>query len=154
MAPAAAAHPASGPASAPSTGPAIDEDDLPVEVVELPGNKVRIIWVLRSFGGSNVTTTRDGGTSRRTVAVAPPDLAPLVAVLAPSVGAGGVVTPLPKENTLVITCDRSMRGPVIDLLSRLDVPRPAGGDHRPHLRGVARLRLPAGVERDPEPHRL
>jgi type II secretory pathway component GspD/PulD (secretin) len=122
MAQAAAARPASGPASAPSTGPAIDEDDLPVEVVELPGNKVRIIWVLRSYGGSNVTTTRDGGTSRRTVAVAAPDLAPLVAVLAPSVGAGGVVTPLPKENTLVITCDRSMRGPVIDLLSRLDVP--------------------------------
>ena len=78
--------------------------------------------MLRSYGGSNVTTTRDGGTTRRTVAMAAPDLAPLVAVLAPSVGTGGVVTPLPKENTLVITCDSRMRAPVLDLLARLDVP--------------------------------
>jgi hypothetical protein len=30
-----------------------------VKVVELPDGKVRLIWALRSYGGSNVTTSRD-----------------------------------------------------------------------------------------------
>ena len=120
---------ATQPSTQPTTNPAaaapavqLDESDLPVAVTELPDGRLRIIWVLRSFGGSAVKTSRDPNTSRRTVELTPPDLAPLVTVLTPHLGPGGSITPLPKENTLVITCDKSARPSLVDLLSRLDVP--------------------------------
>ena len=43
-------------------------------------------------------------------------------VLTPHLGPGGTVTPLPHENTLVITCDKPPRPSLLDLLARLDVP--------------------------------
>jgi hypothetical protein len=114
------------PATQPATQPTIpmhqiDEADLPVTVVELPDGRLRIIWNLHSYGGTNVSSTRDGGTTRRNVNVTPPDLAPLVNVLNQHVGPNGNVTPLPRENTLVITCEADMRTSLIDLLARLDV---------------------------------
>jgi type II secretory pathway component GspD/PulD (secretin) len=97
-------------------------EDLPVKVVELPDGKVRLIWALRSYGGSSVTTTRDVNTARRTVTAAPADLTPLVAVLTSHVGPTGAVMPLPRENTIVVTCDKAMKPSVLDVLSKLDIP--------------------------------
>jgi type II secretory pathway component GspD/PulD (secretin) len=96
--------------------------DLPVQVVELPDRRVRLIWTLQNFGGSTVTSSRDANTSRRTVTVSAPDLVPLVNVLQQQLGAAGTITPLPAENTLVITCDPAMKAPMLEMLYRLDVP--------------------------------
>lgn len=123
-----------GPATQPSTGastqptvqtitiPVVSEEGLPVQVVPLPDGKVRLIWNLRSYGGTNVMTARDAATARRNVTITPPDLVPLVTVLQQQLGAAGTVTPLPRENTIVVTCDRIMQSSVLDMLSRLDVP--------------------------------
>lgn len=110
------------PTSRPSRVPA-DESTLPVQVIQLPENKVRLIWLLRSYGGSTVDAARNGaaGTTRRDVKVTPPDLTPLVTVITQHVGATGTVTPLPRENTLVITCDAAVKESTLDLLDRLDV---------------------------------
>jgi type II secretory pathway component GspD/PulD (secretin) len=43
-------------------------------------------------------------------------------VLTAHLGAAGTVTALPKENTLVITCDAAMRESTIQLLAQIDVP--------------------------------
>ena len=102
--------------------PLIDEFDLPVQTVQLPDGKVRLIWTLRNLGGAAVSSARDPNTARRTVTLAPPDLTPLVAVLTQTLGPSGAVTPLPRENTLVVTCDRTMKPVVLDLLRKLDVP--------------------------------
>jgi len=106
-------------ATSPTTQPI---EELPVKVVELPDGKVRLIWALRSYGGSSVTTSRDVATARRTVVAAPADLTPLVAVLTSHIGTGGTVMPLPRENTIVVTCDKAMKPSVLDVLSKLDVP--------------------------------
>lgn len=108
----------------PTTRPTlvIDETDLPVQTVELPDGKLRVIWALRNMGGTTVTSSRDPVSARRTVALAAPDLAPIVAVLTQALGAAGGVTALPRENTLVITCDRAMKPSVLDLLRKLDIP--------------------------------
>ena len=105
-----------------ATQPLTPIEDLPVHLVNLPDGKVRIIWTMRSYGGSTVTAKRDGGTARREVTVAPGDLAPLVAVVTAHVGAGGTVAPLARENTLVITCAKEMRDSTLALLDQLDVP--------------------------------
>lgn len=119
--PTAAAATAAQPAA---TQPAVvlNEADLPAEIIPLPGDKVRIIWNLRSYGGTTVKSARDAVTARRTLEVAQPDLAPLVAVLMQDLGAGGVVSPLPRENTIVVSCDKAMRMPVLSLLNDLDHP--------------------------------
>lgn len=101
---------------------ALDESELPAEVIPLPGDRVRIIWTLRNVGGTTVKSARDNVTAHRTVEVAQPDLAPLVAVLTQTLGAGNLVSALPQANTIVITCDRAMRTPVLSLLNDLDHP--------------------------------
>jgi len=98
------------------------EADLPVEVVELPDGKLRMVYVLQSYGGTNVDYDKNGGTTRRNLKVTNSDLTPLVAVITPALGAGGTVVPLPKENTLVITCAKEMKTSVLDLLATLDQP--------------------------------
>ena len=97
-------------------------NELPVHIVDLPDGKVRIIWTLRSYGGSVVTSARDAGTSRRTVTISPGDLAPLTTVLTANVGPTGVVTPLTKENVIVVTCDKPLKDSVLALLDEIDVP--------------------------------
>jgi type II secretory pathway component GspD/PulD (secretin) len=98
------------------------EEELPVEVVELPDGKLRMIWRLRSYGGTSVAAPRNGGTTRREVTITAPDLTPLVTVLQQYLGQGGMVVPLPKENTLVIMCPKETRASVLNLLNNLDVP--------------------------------
>jgi len=120
--------PSTRPTTAPTPGPTPAragpaELYLPVAVVPLPESKIRLVWTLRSYGGSTVAIARDAATARRTVTVTPPDLTALVAALTPQLGAGGTVIPLPRENTLVITCDRRCKESVLDLLDRLDVPQ-------------------------------
>ena len=112
------------PATAPTTAPAspIDESSLPAEISELPDGKLRIIWALLSYVGSQITSATDGGTTRRNINVAPGDLAPLVAAITPYFGAGGAVLPLPRENKVIITCDRASKGSILGLLDQLDVP--------------------------------
>jgi type IV pilus assembly protein PilQ len=114
------------PTTQPTTNPTrivVNESELPMQTVELPDGKLRVIWTLRSVGGPGVTSSRDASTARRTVALTPADLAPLVAVLTAHVGTGGSVTPLPRENTIVITCEKAMKTSVIEMLSKLDVPQ-------------------------------
>ncbi len=101
--------------------PIFSEEGLPVEVVPLMDGKIRIIWSLRNYGGTSVVSSRDPVTARRSVAITPPDLGPLVTVLQQQMGPAGSVMPLPKENTVIVTCERSMKSPVLDLLSKLDV---------------------------------
>lgn len=121
------------PSTQPTTQPAVthevrplqvclNESELPVRVIELQDGKLRIIWTLRNYGGAQVTSARDATTSRRTVAVAPPDLTPLVAVVQQHVGPAGTVLPLARENTVVVTCDKFQRVGVLELLNSLDVP--------------------------------
>jgi type II secretory pathway component GspD/PulD (secretin) len=100
----------------------ISEQDLPVTVVELPDGQIRMIWHLRSYGGTMVSAERDGGTTRREVSTEPADLEPLVAIVEHQVGDDGSVMALPNENTLVITCNGELRDSVLDLLARLDIP--------------------------------
>jgi type II secretory pathway component GspD/PulD (secretin) len=104
------------------TIPVISENGLPVQVVPLVDGRLRIIWNLRNFGGASVASSRDPNTARRTVAVTPADLAPLAAAVQQQIGASGTVTPLPQQNTLIVTCEPQLKSPVLDLLSRLDVP--------------------------------
>ena len=125
-------QPATQPSTQPSTqlsqGPltrpmgSMPDREMPVEIVELPDNKVRMVWVLQSIGGTSIKSDRNKGTTRRDVEVVPADLTALVAVLTPNLGPGGTVIPLPKENTLVITCGKDMKTSVLDLLATLDVP--------------------------------
>ncbi len=110
-------------AGAPATGP-VAAAPLPVQMIELPDGKVRLIWTLRNYGGSDVTSKRDEKTARRDVVLKPPDLAPLTAVIAQQIGKDGAVTALPRENALVITCDAAHKQTVLELLARLDVPPP------------------------------
>ena len=121
----ATTHPTTAPAVPAISGtvvvPVYSEDGLPVEIVPLMDGRIRMIWSLRNYGGTNVTSSRDPVSSRRTVAIAPPDLAPLVAVLQQQLGTTGNVTPLPRENTIVVTCDRSMKSAMLDILAKLDV---------------------------------
>jgi type II secretory pathway component GspD/PulD (secretin) len=116
----AATQPAKISLPAPTTMPAPLETDLPVQRVDLPGNRVRLVWTLRNYGGPTVKSSRDATTARRSVELAPPDLAPLVAVVMQTIGKEGAVTPLPRENSLVVTCDKTMRAPVEVLLDELD----------------------------------
>ena len=109
------------PTTRPTTQPTLDESELPVQTVTLPDGKVRLIWTLRSFGGTTVTSTRDAATARRNVVAAPPDLTPLVNVLTQTVGPNAV-NALPRENTVVVTCEPKLKQVVLELLDRLDVP--------------------------------
>ena len=102
--------------------PTYVEEDLPVKIVELPDRRIRIIWALQNYGGSTVKSSRDVNTSRRAVEVTAPDLAPLINVLQQQLGTLGQVLPLPKENTVVISCDPAMKVPMLEMLYRLDVP--------------------------------
>lgn len=116
-------QPTTGPATGPTTRPMGDyaETELPVEIVELPDGKLRMVWVLQSIGGTTIKSERNKGTTRRDVEVVVPDLTPLVTVITPALGPGGTVIPLPRENTLVITCAKEVKASVLDLLATLDV---------------------------------
>lgn len=100
----------------------IDYNKLPATVERFDDGLQRIVWVLRSFGGSTVTSSRENTTSRRNVKIANPDLAGLVAVVQKEIGENGTCTPLPSENTLVIHCPPAFTDRVLRILDRLDTP--------------------------------
>jgi type II secretory pathway component GspD/PulD (secretin) len=100
----------------------LDLSNLPVTISEMPDGKLRLIWVLRSYGGTTVAAAAAGGISRRAVTVTPADLAPLVSVVTQQLGGTGAILPLPRENTLVITCAKEQKETIINLLAGLDVP--------------------------------
>jgi len=91
-------------------------------VIPLPDGKIRMIYALRNYGGTTVSATTDGGTSRRVITSSPPNLTPLVSALAMQLGDGSTVAPLPNENTLIITCQPAMRDSVLSVLAQLDQP--------------------------------
>lgn len=107
--------------AAATTRPALDESDLPIEQVDLPDGKLRIVWTLRNYGGNTVTSAWDNGTTRRKVTLAAPDLTPLVTALTQQIP-GGTVAPIANANQLIITCDKAQRNAVLQLLSDIDVP--------------------------------
>lgn len=120
-------HPKDAPPAAPgspvSTEPApIDLNTMPATVERIDDENNRIIWVLRSFGGSAVTSSREAATSRRNVTLAAPDLKGLVAVVQQEIGENGKCTALPSENTLVIHCPPAFTDRVLRILDRLDSP--------------------------------
>jgi hypothetical protein len=100
----------------------LDESSLPITVAPLGDGNVRIIWVLRNFGGTSVTAARDGGTNRRTIAVKAPDLTSLVGLIQKWRGDKGTCSALPAENTLVVTCPEALKTPLLGMLARLDMP--------------------------------
>ena len=105
-------------------GPVGDGLKLAVDVptTSLPDGRIQMYYRLRHYGGVGVTSGVEGGTSRRTITVKPSDLVPLVALVTAQMGDKGVVVPLPTENTLVITCDPSVKQSVLTLLAGIDVP--------------------------------
>ncbi|HEV2295656.1 MAG TPA: hypothetical protein VGR35_17545 [Tepidisphaeraceae bacterium] len=100
----------------------VDMRDLPVTISEMPDGRLRLIWVLRSYGGSSVAAAPAAGVARRAVTVTPADLAPIVAVITQQLGADGAILPLPRENTLVITCAKEQKDTILNLLAGLDIP--------------------------------
>lgn len=110
-------HPA-----APTTRPVLDESDLPIQQVDLPDGKIRIIWTLRNYGGNTVTSAWDNGVTRRKITLTAPDLAPLVTAITQQITPGGTVAPLATANQLVITCEKAQRQAVLQTLADIDVP--------------------------------
>lgn len=98
----------------------VAEMEKQTSIIALPDGKLRMIYPLRNYGGTTVTSATDGGTQRRVVTSKPPDLTPLVTALATQLGDGSTVAPLPNENTLIITCAQTMKDPVLQLLAQLD----------------------------------
>ena len=111
------------PAPTGPTPPALPLPDEPAAVAEsrtvLGDGRVRLVWRLRGVGTPSV----GGGEGRRAVTLAPPDLGPLVGLVAAHLGDRGTASPLPAENRLVIVCDADAEAGVLDLLG--DVDRPA-----------------------------
>lgn len=110
-------------AAQPAARPPLDVDQLPVTIVPVDDTQVRMIWVLQSYGGSVVSSSRDNNNLRN-VALKRADLGPLVAILTNQLKGHGTCEALPAENTLVVTCDKGMQDQVLQTLSLLDVTAP------------------------------
>ncbi len=95
---------------------------LDVPTTKLPDGKIQMFYRLRHYGGVGVKSTRTGGTDRRSITLTPNNLAALVQVVTAQLAGKGTVVPLPEDNTLIITCDPSVRASVLALLAGIDVP--------------------------------
>ena len=93
-----------------------------VPVTELADGKVRIFYRLQNYGGPEVISQRDGGTSRHRISLKASDLAPLVNLLNQELAGKGKVTPLPAENALVVTCEREVKDSALQLIAEADAP--------------------------------
>lgn len=113
----------SQPSTRPSFAQPLNEADLPIQTIDLPEGRLRIIWTLRNYGGPTVKSSREPSTNLRAVQLTPPDLAPLANVVNQTLGGSGTALPLPEENALVVTCTKAMRPTVLSLLNDLDHPR-------------------------------
>ena len=94
-----------------------------VTISKLPDGKLRIFCPLRHYGGVSASSTRDGGTDRRKIILKPPDLKPVVELINKQLGGKASCTALPSDNTLVVTCDPSVKDAVLELLAEIDKPR-------------------------------
>ncbi len=93
-----------------------------VPTVELPDGKVKMFYRFRHLAGVSVSSAYDGGTRRRKVTAAAPNLAPLAEVVNQHLAGKGTATIVPDENMLVITCEATARDLVRQVLSQLDAP--------------------------------
>jgi hypothetical protein len=93
-----------------------------VPTTKLPDGKIQMYYRLRHYGGVSVVSAGGTGVSRRTITIAPGDLTPLVALVTAQLAGKGTVVPLASENTLVITCDPTVKQSVLTLLAGIDVP--------------------------------
>ncbi len=91
-----------------------------IPVVDRPDGRIQMVYRLRNYGGATVQSRYDGGTARRDIKVQQAELGPLVKVISEQLAGQGSVSALPSENALVITCEKAMRQPVLQLLADLD----------------------------------
>jgi type II secretory pathway component GspD/PulD (secretin) len=104
-------------------GPAQVQKPAPVPeipVTQLPDGRVRFFYRLRNYGGPQVISRRDGGTSRHEISLKPGDLNPLVNLVKQELGGEGTVTPLVSENALVVTCPAAAKDNVLQLIAEAD----------------------------------
>ncbi len=92
-----------------------------VPVIDLPDGKIRMIYHLRHYGGTSVQTTVDSGTSRRNIRAETRGSNGTGGGIVTDLGDASTVVPLPDENILIITCNKSMKDSVLDMLSKIDV---------------------------------
>ena len=94
-----------------------------IPIVELPGDKVQIFYELRHFGGTTSTASEDGRTERKKLSLKQADLKPLVDILSKQLEGKGVVSALPSENKIIVTCPKALQKQALSLLDSIDVPR-------------------------------
>ncbi|MCD4823032.1 MAG: hypothetical protein K8S55_00355 [Phycisphaerae bacterium] len=108
---------------APQTEPAAHpRHDVPV--IPLGNGMVQIVYKLRHYGGVGISSKRDGGTQRRKITLAKPDLKPLAGLVQKQLAGKGSVAPLPSENSLVVLCPKSAKDAVLNVLNEIDKPQP------------------------------
>lgn len=96
--------------------------DIPI--VELPSGKIQLYYKFKNLGGVKISTTRDGGTSRRIVKTSAPDFAPVVAMINQQLGKNGNATALPGENAISIVCPAKSQNAILQLLAQVDKRQP------------------------------
>jgi len=116
-----------------------------VNIIELPDGKVQIFYEFINYGGTNVNSSRDGGTTRRQITLKPANLKPIVELLKKqlisgqqvilledselpedfevSVSPKDTVTAIPEENSVSIICDKNQAKSIIKLLNIIDQPK-------------------------------
>ncbi len=107
-----------------SQGPKVER--LPeVEIDDLGDGRIQMYYRLRHYGGVNVTAVDKGDMlERRQITTTPRKADELLALLKVALGKKGSVTLLAEGGVLVITCDASLKMPILRLLGRVDVPSP------------------------------
>lgn len=95
-----------------------------VRILTRPDGKIDMFCHLQHIGGPTVSSTRDGGTDRRKVTTKAADLTQVVTLIKAHLAKDEIVTPLPAENRIVITCAPERRQAVLDLLAEVDTPTP------------------------------
>jgi len=121
---AAATQPDAAAANPAEATPRLEASALPATIRRVDGETLQILWTLRNYGGSTVTSSRDQSTNRREVETAQADLAPLLAVITDQLGDSVRCSALPADNRLILTCPAEDRHRVLDLLNRLDAAPP------------------------------
>ena len=94
--------------------------DIPTET--LAGGLVQIYYELQHYGGNEAHSIANGNTSRRTITLQPGDLKPVAAMISQRLGDKGECSAVPDQNSLVITCDPTVKDQALRLLAHVDVP--------------------------------
>ncbi len=91
-----------------------------VPIDKLEDGKVQIFYTLQHYGGPEVHSRRDGGTSRREITLKQTSLAPIVALVNKHLAGKGTVESIDLQNKLIITCPGEMQDRVLRLLANID----------------------------------